>query len=47
MFFTDETDDQYLTELRTALEAANASERVLHGDAILRAQAGSQEATTS
>ena len=42
VFFTDETDDQYLTELRTALEAANASERVLHGDAILRAQAGSQ-----
>ncbi len=42
VFFTDETDDQYLTELRTALEAANASESVLHGDAILRAQAGSQ-----
>ena len=42
VFFTDETDGQYLTELRTALEAANASESVLHGDAVLRAQAGSQ-----
>ena len=42
VFFTDETDDQYVAALRTALEAANASERVLHGDAILRSRAGSQ-----
>ena len=81
MFFTDETDDQYLAELRTALEVTNvqrhglcwqrsvppqqlcitlprhvprrahrtqatpiflqASESVLHGDAVLRARAGS------
>ena len=42
MFFTDETDDEYLTALYAALAAANVSEHVLHGDAVLRARAGSQ-----
>ena len=42
VFFTDETDDEYLAALRAALAAANVSEGVLHGDAVLRARAGAQ-----
>ena len=38
-FFTDETNPEYLSALRSALEAANVSDRVLDGDAFLREHA--------